>query len=101
MRVLSREERDFAVCSDCTFYKMIECIDPRYPAATKGRCILHDKLVVGHWETNCEDLKEFVSCYACEYCYEDEMGDTVCKITGDYVDFDDCSDCEHFRKIED
>ena len=44
MKVLSKSERDFLVCSDCIYFDFVELIDERYPLK-RGRCSLHNKIV--------------------------------------------------------
>ena len=49
MKILSKEERDFLICTDCSYFKFMEIIDENYPEIVRGRCTLYDKLVDNRW----------------------------------------------------
>jgi hypothetical protein len=97
MKFLSRNERDFLVCSDCAYYQFIEQIDPRYPL-TRGRCTLFDKIVDDRWETTCPECTGNNICYDCIFCEYDEDGDEFCSFTGHYLNPDEIGGCSEFKR---
>lgn len=115
MKILKRNERDFTVCTDCSYFVFTELIDERYPDIKRGKCSLHHKIVDNRWADNCPDNNCDVNCYECEYlghdgdfeCDEDGDEDCdeykyheyeYCKIHGHIIDDYNCYDkCEEFK----
>ena len=109
MKCLSRNERDFLVCSECAHFIFKELIDERYPMIKRGICSKFEKLVDNRWEIKCEDNTANYTCKNCIHFAEDEIIDeddigvefsyefNVCDITGNEIDLNDTA-CERFEK---
>lgn len=68
--VLTKDKRDFFVCSDCAYFNSTEIIDERYPEIKKGYCSCHNKTVDNRWETKCKDNTVYCCCDQCKYFEE-------------------------------
>ena len=96
MKILSKDERDFLICTDCSYFKFMEIIDENYPEIVRGRCTLYDKLVDNRWQSNCPSNDGEDTCYSCIHFWEDEDGDEFCSLNDYYID---CYEkCEKFSK---
>ena len=100
MKVLSKSERDFLVCSDCIYFDFVELIDERYPLK-RGRCSLHNKIVDDRWETLCEDCTGKYQCTECCWCEEsiEEPWHDECLKCGKQIDEDNKDEvCEFYQE---
>lgn len=95
MKILSKNERDFLVCSDCIYYTKTEIFNEKYPEITRGICSLHEKVVDNRWESKCKDNTGNYVCKNCQFFDYDEHNRSICTYYEEYTE--DSSDvCNEF-----
>lgn len=102
MKFLKRSERDFNVCSDCTWFQFTEYIDKNYPVKY-GKCHFFNKIVDDRWEVKCSKFKS-LTCEQCKYYrvytsdyFDDDYGEVTCtKLSKSTEPFDQA--CDYFEE---